>query len=53
MTLPRGRGYRTSILSFDGLADETRPCLDWLLSQCPPASAGLLLGRRHVKWEDS
>lgn len=27
-------GYRTDILSLDGLADETRPYLDWLLTQC-------------------
>jgi hypothetical protein len=26
-------GYRTDVLSLDGLADETRPYLDWLLGE--------------------
>jgi len=27
-------GYRTDVLSLDGLADETRAYLDWLLGEC-------------------
>jgi type II secretory pathway predicted ATPase ExeA len=27
-------GYRTDVLGLDGLADETRAYLDWLLGEC-------------------
>ena len=32
-------GYRTDVLSLDGLADETRPYLDWLLGECAAKGA--------------
>jgi type II secretory pathway predicted ATPase ExeA len=35
-------GYRTDVLSFEGLADETRAYLAWLLEQC--AAKGVMAG---------